>query len=260
MKQLTPYEQTQLARYGNNGQYPLDEVKDMPIEYVTGVAEFCGLPFRVNTDVLIPRIETEELVELGLQVISEKLPTAHSTSPLTIADVGTGSGAVIVSIAKHLQDFAVKTKLFASDISADALLLAQENAQTFLDLEKQPIRFIESHLLSAYPLDVKFDLIMANLPYIPSSRIEKLDVSVKDFEPKRALDGGPRGLDLIAQLLEQAPKYLQTNGVVLLEIDETHSLPDFQQFAQNFQVSVIQDSFAKNRFVELRYTRHGHTA
>lgn len=254
MSQLSPYQQTQLARYGNPQHFTSEQLATMPVEYATGRAEFCGLPLFVSSDVLIPRIETEELVELALQTVSEKMTHHYPTKQtLRIAEVGTGSGAISIALAKHAAPFASDIEIIAGDISAAALTVAKKNQATFLTPTDCQLKFIESDLLTIFT--GKFSLILANLPYIPTARISQLAASVREHEPQLALDGGPAGLTLIYKLLDQAINYLEPNGVVLLEIDDSHSLVDFRQFAQYFEVSIIQDSFGKNRFAQLLFTQ-----
>lgn len=245
---LSPYEQTQLTRHGKAKNLDPAALGSQPIEYVTGKAEFCGLVFSVSPAVLIPRVETEELVALTLQVVGEKIAQTSVTSPLLIAEVGTGSGAISISIAKHLFPFREKVKIVAGDISSEALAVAKTNSQ-LLESQDPEITWVESNLLEHFPVEQPFHIIVANLPYIPSSRIETLDESVRLHEPHLALDGGPRGLDLIYTLLEQAVKRLTPDGVVLLEVDDTHELGDFARFSNWYTFELRTDSFGKNRFV-----------
>jgi release factor glutamine methyltransferase len=258
MTDLTPYQQTQLARYGRVSDISDTDLIDMPVEYATGRAEFCGLPLFVSKDVLIPRIETEELVELALQTVSEKLTSYQTQSTLRIAEVGTGSGAVTVALAKHLAPFAGRVEIIAGDISKAALAVAQKNQQQFLHNQEPKVTFLESDLLKKF--HGTFDMIVANLPYIPTENIKGLESSVRDYEPVLALDGGPRGLTQIYRLLDQAVSRLNPKGVVLLEIDDSHSIVDFQQFGQYFEVEVLQDSFSKNRFARLVFSQQAYTA
>lgn len=264
MSTLSPYQQTQLARYGNPAGISGAQLQQMPVEYATGRAEFCGLALHVSPRVLIPREETEELVELALQTVSEKLSHYTTREILRIAEVGTGSGAVSIVLAKHLSPFKDKLTIVACDVSPEALQIAKQNQAEFLSPSDVEVTFIASDLLKNFdtavvsksadkpaPSPQKFAVIIANLPYIPSQRIPSLDTSVKDYEPHLALDGGPRGLTLIYKLLDQSITHLQPNGVVLLEIDESHSIVDFREFGQYFEVEVLQDSFGKNRFARL---------
>lgn len=191
----------------------------IPIQYQRGFTEFYKLKFLVNKDVLIPRPETELLVE---QVIK--------ANPLSVLEIGTGTGCIAISIAKNVP----LCKITAVDISKDALDVAQKNAK-LNHVEKQ-ITFKESDLLSGIVIpsevegslhsgrdDKRYDWIVANLPYIPSSRIQTLDTSVKDFEPHIALDGGEDGFELYRRLFIEM---LQKNIYPLYfigEIDTEHA-------------------------------------
>lgn len=237
---LTPYEQTQLARHGSGSTQVNDAT---PIEYVTGVAEFCGLEFAVNPAVLIPRVETEGLVEIALECISEKLLTV---TELKVMDVGTGSGAVIISLAKHLEQTSLSTDFFASDISTDAIKVAKKNATKLTNV---PISFHQSNLLEQ--CSDRFDVITANLPYIPSEAVKKLDPSVVNYEPLIALDGGADGFVLIKKLLQTVSKYLKPQGSVILELDTSHIGPFFREFENEFAITFFNDCFDRHRFARL---------
>lgn len=250
MRQLTPYEQTQLARYSGDHRYTEAEIGSKPVEYVTKIAEFCGLPFFVDERVLIPRLETEELVELALQTITEKVAASAEEKNIVVGDVGTGAGAIAIVLAKHF-DKNKHVKFYASDVYAAAIDVANINAQKFLTAAMPPVQFFVSDLLEQYPTEVKFDLLVSNLPYIPSDRIKVLDESVKDHEPHIALDGGPEGLTLIGKFLEQARSVLNPGGIVLLEVDYTHTAADFVPLAEGYSVDVFTDSFTRNRFARL---------
>ncbi|RME87431.1 MAG: peptide chain release factor N(5)-glutamine methyltransferase, partial [Anaerolineae bacterium] len=179
-----------------------------PLPYVLGHWEFYGLDFLVTPDVLIPRPETELLVEHAIEWL-----TAHPERRLA-ADVGTGSGCIAIALAVHVPDLSV----IATDISAAALEVARRNARR-LDVGER-IRFICCDLLPepSEPLD----LLCANLPYIPSATLRDLDVYRR--EPTLALDGGPDGLDLIRRLLTIAPRYLSPGGLILLEIEASQGV------------------------------------
>jgi len=177
--------------------------KGMPIAYLTGGKEFFSLPFHVSSSVLIPRPETETLVEEALsQLCHEKVPE------LKLCDVGTGSGIIAIVLKKYLPD----AQITAIDIDQAALEVAKKNAHR----HGMQIQFIRSDLLN----EVKefFDVIVANLPYIPSEEIDCLQKEVRNFEPRIALDGGQNGLTKIFQLIAQANSRLQKNGKLILEI------------------------------------------
>nr|WP_138495831.1 peptide chain release factor N(5)-glutamine methyltransferase [Paenibacillus pinistramenti] len=168
-----------------------------PAQYIIGEQEFYGLSFEVNPAVLIPRPETELLVErivqLGSGLFSAEAPAAHS--PL-VADIGTGSGAIAAAI-KHLRP---GWRLMASDISPAALEVARRNAAR-LDLQ---IDFREGNLLEPFT-GLKLDILVSNPPYIPAAVIEGLQPEVKNYEPRSALDGGADGLDPYRIMMEQLP-------------------------------------------------------
>jgi release factor glutamine methyltransferase len=173
-----------------------------PIPYLTGKAHFYGLEFYVNSSVLIPRSETEMLVETAIR-------WAQPLGEINVVDVGTGSGCIAVSLAVHLP----QAKIQGVDISAEALAVAQRNAARHLP---ERINFVQGHLLA--PITDQIDLIVANLPYITDDEWTAVDDSVKRYEPRLALDGGSDGLALIRELLPQAAEKLHPGGLVLLEI------------------------------------------
>lgn len=174
-----------------------------PLPYILGHWEFYGLDFIVTPDVLIPRPETEQLVDLGLEWIKN-----HS-GPSKIIDVGTGSGCIAAALAYHSPN----SCLLACDRSFPALCVAKKNFIS-LGLENR-IFTVASDLLSA--IRDSFDLVCANLPYIPSETFEYLDVAL--YEPGLALNGGKDGLRLIEPLLDQARQYINPGGRILLEIE-----------------------------------------
>ena len=190
-----------------------------PSAYITGMREFWGLEFEVTPDVLIPRPETELLVEKAIECAhSPRTPlssqgegTGVRTAPsaLRLVDVGTGSGAVAVALAKALPAATV----IATDASRGALAVARRNA-TRHGVEPR-ISFRHGDLL--LPLDCYVDFIVANLPYVPEADWRGLEPEVKDHEPSLALVGGEDGLDLIRALLHQAPRYLRPGGAICLE-------------------------------------------
>ncbi len=174
-----------------------------PIPYITGEAPFCGLEFIVTPDVLIPRPETEQLVEGAIARAA-----THPTKSLV--DVGTGSGCIAVVLARRLE----QTDILATDVSAAALDVARRNALRHGVVDR--VKFHQGKLLEA--LDAPVDLVVANLPYVSDSEWTALDDAVKWYEPVGALRGGPDGLDLIHRLLHQVRPLLRPNGAVFLEI------------------------------------------
>lgn len=255
MRQLTPYEQTQLARYGQKKGTTITDT--IPIEYVTGVAEFCGLPFFVSKDVLIPRIETEQLVDLVTQKV-EELFAAKKFTPqhqMTIVEVGAGSGAVSIALAKRCAAHAESVSLYAADISPEALHMLEKNRDALLGSPDCTLTILESDLLRHSALPSNISILVANLPYIPSARLAVLEASVKDHEPHQALDGGPDGFLLIRRLLIDALPRLDLESHIFLEVDDTHT-PDFiekqPEIANNYHYTCMKDLNNKNRFVHLQ--------
>jgi release factor glutamine methyltransferase len=173
-----------------------------PLQHVLGTAEFHGRTFACDKRALVPRPETEQLVELALEIAKDK-PAA------TILDIGTGSGVIVLTIALELPS----ATLHATDLSPDALVLAAENAARHALTDR--IVFHQADLLP--PDGTRFDLIIANLPYIPAEEIASLSPEVR-HDPASALDGGPDGLDLVRRLIETAPDRLAPGGALLLEI------------------------------------------
>ena len=177
-----------------------------PLAYILGHREFYGVDLTVGPGVMVPRPETEMLVERALLVCLERMDRAG----LVVADVGTGSGGIAVSLAMHLPGVA----LYATDVSAEALAVARVNVDKFR-LGRR-ITLLEGDLLE--PLPGRVDVIVANLPYIPSGRLEELQPELA-WEPRGALDGGDDGMGLLRRLMGQAAGKLADDGVMLLEID-----------------------------------------
>jgi release factor glutamine methyltransferase len=213
--------------------------------YVLGHWEFFGLDFDITPDVLIPRPETELLVERAIAWLRE--------SPVrrTIADVGTGSGAIAVSIAVNVPD----ATILATDISREALDIAKKNAEKFGLAHR--IDFVQCDLLPPkpgfFPMERSLDLICANLPYIPRDALRKLPVYGR--EPTLALDGGEDGLELIRRLLHTGPEWLTPNGMMLLEIEATRGTQALNLAGDLFPqatVYVHQDLAGQDRLLEIK--------
>jgi len=234
-----------------------------PISYLRGHKEFYGLEFRTDARALIPRPETELLVELALAaarqrrfVVGDSSPRAaqraqgpprwaRTTNPiLTIADVGTGSGCIAVALAAHLPG----AHVYATDVSPAALTLARENAAAHSLSDR--ITFLEGDLLA--PLPVPVDLVVANLPYVTAAELTELPPDIAAFEPLAALDGGPDGLTLIRRLLATAPAHLRPGGAVLLEIGWRQGEAVAALAREHFpaaQVTLHQDYGGRDRVV-----------
>ncbi len=172
-----------------------------PIHYILGYREFWSVRLHVDPRVLIPRPDTERVVEVALSILHKN----HTT----ILDLCTGSGAIALALAKERED----VHITATDLSTDALAVAQSNA---LALSLSNIRFSESDLFDT--IEDTFDLIVSNPPYIVRESLGELMPDVRDFEPMMALDGGEDGLSFYRKIISDAPNYLRTEGHILLEI------------------------------------------
>jgi release factor glutamine methyltransferase len=178
-------------------------VKGEPIQYIIGEAEFYGMPFRVTPDVLIPRPETEHLVEKCLALAAQFAPSPR------VLDVGSGSGAIAIVLAKHLAN----APITAADISELALSIAREYAKS----NGVAIRFLQGDLLAPVTGE-QFELIVSNPPYVPATDRESLAVEVRDHEPSLALYAGADGLEIYRRLIPQAFAALVPGGFIALEI------------------------------------------
>lgn len=176
-----------------------------PVAYLVGYREFYSLSFQVNQHVLIPRPETELLVTLAVDALSEL-----NSDSAAVCDVGTGSGCVAIAIAKN-----AKCSLTALDISAEAIALAEQNAVEHQ--VQQRIQFLQSDLFAACDDSQKFDLIVSNPPYIGTAEMESLAPDVKDFEPHAALFAGEDGTDVIQRLVDQSRSHLNPGGQLMFE-------------------------------------------
>ncbi|HEX8939965.1 MAG TPA: peptide chain release factor N(5)-glutamine methyltransferase [Candidatus Limnocylindrales bacterium] len=188
-----------------------------PVAYIRGLKEFYGLAFAVDPRGLIPRPETELLVELAEAEVRRRLtaaPRPAGVHPLRVIDAGTGSGTIAVSLAVLLRRRGMlgAVTVLATDRSPDALQLARENAVGHGVADA--LRFAEADL---WPAGEVADLVLANLPYVPSAEVDHLPVAAS-FEPRAALDGGPDGLIEIRRLLERLPDALAAGGTAFLEI------------------------------------------
>ncbi len=238
----SPYELTQLSRHKVSTGLIIDT--ESPVEYLTGHVDFAGLDFLVSKETLIPRVETEELVGLAWNILEEQISVGITPCVL---DVGTGCGAIAISLAYRAAQAGKTVQILATDISSTALKVAEKNTHRLTP--KANIQFLQSDLLAAVPKQQQFTLITANLPYIPTERIAYLESSVKDFEPQVALDGGSDGLYLIKLLLSSAADLLQQNSKVVLEVDYTHTVENFLEFRPNWTITSSFDTYNRNRFI-----------
>jgi release factor glutamine methyltransferase len=188
-----------------------------PVQYLTGKQEFWGLEFEVTPAVLIPRPETEHVVEVALERLSAR---GASDRPLCIADVGTGSGCIAVALARELPH----AEIVATDISAAALDIARRNAGRHGVSDR--IHFLHTNLLDAAfpspriprPSPLAFDLIASNPPYIARDEAASLPREVREHEPEEALFGGAAGLEIYARFIEQAGSLLSPGGILVVEL------------------------------------------
>ncbi len=223
-------------------------ISSKPSQYIKGWVEFYKLKFKVTPDVLIPRPETELLVD-------EVLDNITITKDALVLDVGTGSGNIAISIAKNTPD----AKIIATDVSKKALEVAKQNAK--LHGVEDRIDFIQSNLLANLPYTLNQKpstlIIVTNLPYIPSERISYLDSSVKDFEPHVALDGGPDGFGLYRELFKQIVARSWQPKLIIGEIDYTHgelAINEAQKYFPGSRVEVKTDLAKKQRILLIQKT------
>ncbi|WP_455543639.1 peptide chain release factor N(5)-glutamine methyltransferase [Intestinibacter sp.] len=182
-----------------------ERLNERPIAYIIGNREFMGLDFSVKEGVLIPRPDTETLVE-------EIINICNNRTGLNILDIGTGSGAITISLAKYLN----KSHVVSADISDIALEIASKNAIS--NNVDERIDFVKSDVFSNVPQENKFDLIVSNPPYIRKADIERLDRQVKDFEPYNALEGGEDGLDFYRKITKESKNFLKNKGILAYEV------------------------------------------
>jgi release factor glutamine methyltransferase len=216
-----------------------------PLPYVLGHWEFFGLDLDVTADVLIPRPETELLVEKAIAWLRE------SPARRTVADVGTGSGAIAIAIAANIPD----ARILATDISGKALRVAKRNARKF-NVDSR-IEFAECDLLPPMPgsfvTHQQLDLVCANLPYIPTETLYTLPIY--RHEPTLALDGGEDGLAVINRLLNLAPEWLAPHAMIILEIEATTgrlALDLARNLFSETEIHLYQDLAGNDRLLEIR--------
>ena len=212
-----------------------------PLAYIVGQREFFGLEFAVDHRVLIPRPETELLVERALQIARSR------GRGIQIADVGAGSGAIAVTLAVNLPEATV----YALDESAGALVVTARNARHHGVGGR--VHCLQGNLLA--PLEAPVDVVTANLPYVAADEWQALPPEIREHEPRAALDGGADGLYLIGSLLAVAGPYLQPDGVLLLEIGACQGsavMALAEQYFPRAGVRLLQDYAGLDRLVEIR--------
>jgi release factor glutamine methyltransferase len=198
-----------------------------PVAYLVGAREFYGRSFRVDARVLVPRPDTETLVEVALA------RTSHVSLCLRALDLCTGSGCVAVTIARERPT----SRVHATDTSEDAVAVARDNA---LRLGAYNVSFARADLFEG--LSQRFDLVVANPPYIPSGEVAGLSEDIRDHEPRLALDGGASGLDLLTRIAVGAPDYLVRGGTLAVEVGAG-------------QASKVESLFSQHGFADIRRAR-----
>ncbi len=209
-----------------------------PWQYIFQRAYFRDLTLHVTSAVLIPRPETELLVDWCLDVLPE-----HGS----LLDMGTGSGAIALAVATERPDICVT----ACDVSPDALKIAALNGKR---IAPERVKWLQSDLFSALPTD-KFDVIAGNLPYVTESEYALLSPEVRDFEPKLALTSGEDGLDLIRRVITEASEHLNIHGSIILEMSEPQTATAAELFSRHncwSAIEILQDYTRRNRFVTAR--------
>lgn len=215
-----------------------------PIPYITGKVEFYSIPLQITPGVFIPRPDTETLVDAALEI------ARLFEHPPKVYDLATGSGCIVVALAKHLED----GEFWASDVSNTAIQVAANNAR--LHELRHRVELREGSLFSPLrnELNTQFDLVVSNPPYIKTYEISKLDNQIKDFEPIIALDGGRDGMTFIRGILDGASRILKPGGYVLLEADPTLTeLIRTEALRRNYEDIVVhRDASGKERVVQFR--------
>lgn len=237
-----------LHRNDGTDEYQADAYFDLidrraagePLQYIVGSQEFMGLPFKVNESVLIPRQDTETLVELALEKAKEKKRS------LSVLDMCCGSGAIAVSIAHFLP----KAKVTACDISAEALEIARKNAEknglgSRIDFRESDLFYVKKRK-KIIQMKETFDMILSNPPYIPTDVIGTLQTEIKDHEPLTALDGGADGLDFYRRISADAPANLKKGGFLILEIgsDQADSVSALLEGTEAYEAIEIHKDLA----------------
>lgn len=218
-----------------------------PVAYILGSQEFMGLPFSVDERVLIPRPDTETLVEQALELLRQ---ARQPLGGFEVLDLCTGSGAIAVSLAYHLQG--KKLKVTATDLSEDALTVARENAEQ--NKVDGTVSFVQGDLFDWIPRNKKevpkkqFDLITANPPYVRDDVLPALQREIVEYEPPMALLGGTDGLDFYRRIVKEAPEFLKKNGALLLEIghDQGAALLKLIEEAGGYEDARVRKDLAGN--------------
>jgi len=221
-----------------------------PLQYIVGSTSFCGLEIAVNSHVLIPRPETEQLAEQGwffLSRISEANHCPADSSPLTALDFGTGSGCLAIALAAKCHN----VRIDAVDISLEALAVARRNVENHGLTER--IRFVQANTLASLNGSA-FDLIISNPPYITTKEIDSLQPEVRDFEPRCALDGGVDGLDYFRRFAIEGQAFLKPAGRMMLEFGDGQAEAIHEIFeSEKWIVEAMQNDYSERpRIITVR--------
>ncbi len=227
--------------------------KREPIQYIICEEEFRGLIFKVTRDVLIPRPETELLVEEAVSIVKDKEARGKGHGSWTIVDLCTGSGCIAVSAAKEIDN----CKVYATDISEKALIIAKENAKRHTVEDR--ITFLQGSFfepLKDKGLEGKIDIIISNPPYVSKKDMEKLQPEIKEYEPPIALYGGEDGLDSYRTIIPEALTYIKKGGYLILEIGYGQAEGVKELFAKHpsyGEIEIIKDLSGIERVVKARH-------
>lgn len=233
--------------------------KGTPMAYLVQQKDFYGLPFFVDKRVLIPRPETEVLVELVLEETVKRLRvdrTYIGYRPFQIIDVGCGSGNIAVSLLTQIQKQKLNERfsfeVYLSDISGGALQVAKKNYKRLItQLKNVKVNFVKADLLKGFKTE--FDIIVSNAPYIPRRKIEFLDPSIRNFEPHVAIDGGVGGMEIITRLITDAQTKLSVYGALFMEVYEDH--PTKISLLLKDQFPHLRSEFFKDQFGDWRFVK-----
>ena len=223
-----------------------------PLQYITGRQEFWSMPFKVSPKVLIPRPETELLVEEAIKAVKMTFPQEDS---LNILDIGTGSGALAAAIAKEMKS----ASIIGVDISDEAITLAGENIE--LNNLSSSVTLLQGDLFKPVG-EKRFHLIVSNPPYIPHLELKGLQPEVSQYEPLSALDGGKDGLDYYRELIPKAPKHLQPEGWLMLEHgmgQSDHIISIFEKTGSFTKIEAVNDLAGIDRVVKGQKSECGTT-
>lgn len=233
-----PMEKNELAKFR---EYVAKRAKHIPVAQIIGQREFMGLDFKVTKDTLIPRPDTEILVENVITKVKEEFKDRNSYD---IVDIGTGSGAIILSLLNFLE----KANGFTVDISPKAIEVAKENAQNLQVSDR--CTFFVGDLFTPF-VNKTFDVIVSNPPYIPKEDIESLEIDVKDYEPLSALTDNGDGLSFYKRLFSQGQEYLNDKGLIAVEVG-IHQAEVVKEIAKNHNwknIEIIKDYAGIDRVV-----------